>query len=72
MDTTIQVSKNLLQKLKQMKQYDKETYEEIIWDLLEDRMEFSEETKRNIEQSRKEIAEGKIISLEEVRKKHGL
>ena len=72
MDTTIQVSRNLLQKLKQMKQYDKETYEEIIWDLLEDRMEFSEETKKNIEQSRKEIAEGKTISLEEVRKKYGL
>jgi len=72
MDTTIQVSRNLLEKLKQMKQYNKESYEEIIWDLLEDRIEFSEETKKNIEQSKKEIAEGKTISLVEVRKKYGL
>jgi len=69
MDTTIQISRGLLEKLKLMKQYKKESYEEIIWDLLEDRMEFSEETKRNIEQSRKEIAEGKTVSLEEIKKK---
>lgn len=35
----------------------------------EDRMELSEETKKNIAKSRQEIEEGKTISLEKVRKK---
>lgn len=69
MDTTIQISKNLLEKLKLMKIHEKESYENIIWDLIEDRMEFSEQTKRNILQSEKEIKEGKTTSLEEIKKK---
>jgi hypothetical protein len=72
METTIQISKGLLDKLKLMKMHDKESYEDLIWDLIEDRMELSEQTKRNIAQSKKEIAEGKTISLEEVRKKLGI
>ena len=69
METTIQVSKNLLEKLARMKMHEKESYENIIWDLMEDRMEFSEQTKKDIEQSRKEIKEGKTVSLEKVKKK---
>lgn len=72
MNTTIQISSKLLEKLKNMKIYSKESYENVIWDLVEDRLEFSEETKRNIEQSRKEIKEGKTISLEEMKKKIGI
>jgi len=69
MDTTIQVSRELLEKLAIMKMHEKESYENVIWDLVEDRMEFSEATKRNIEQSEKEIKEGKTISLEKIKKK---
>ena len=72
MATTIQVSNNLLDALKNRKMYDKESYEALIWDLLEDTMELSEETKKHIEQSRKEIAEGKTVTLSEVKKKLGL
>ena len=72
MATTIQISDNLLKELKQRKIYDKESYEELIWDLLEDNMELSEETKKHIEQSRKEIEQGKTTSLSEVKKKLGL
>ena len=71
MDTTIQISKQLVEKLKLMKMHEKESYENIIWDLIEDRMEFSEQTKRNILQSEKEIKEGKTTSLEEIKKKLG-
>lgn len=67
--TTIQISNKLVNVLKERKMYDKESYEDIIWDLLEDTMEISEETKRHLEQSRKEIKEGKTISLSEVKKK---
>ena len=68
MATTIQVSPTLMQELKNRKMYDKESYEDIIWDLLEDSMELSEETKKHIKQSLKEYKEGKTVSLEEIEK----
>ena len=71
MATTIQVSKKLIDVLKSKKMHAKESYEEIIWDLLEDNMELSEETKRNIRQSEKEIREGKTVPLAEVKRKLG-
>ena len=71
MDTSIQVSKELLEKLKLMKIHNKESYEEIIWDLIEDRLEFSDETKKNIEESRKQIMAGKYKTLEQVKKELG-
>ena len=70
MVTTIQVSEELLDELKIRKISDKESYEEIIWDLIEDRLEFSEQTKKNLLQSEKEIKEGKTVSIEEIKKKH--
>ena len=70
MDTTIQISKDLLNKLQLMKMHSKESYEDIIWDLLEDRMELSEETKRNIAEARKEIKQGKFATLESIKKKY--
>ena len=72
MVTTIQVSGKLMEELKNKKMYSKESYEEIIWDLLEDTMELSEETKRHIKQSEKEIKEGKTVTLAEVKKQLGL
>jgi len=72
METTIQISKNLLEKLQLMKMHTKESYEEIIWDLIEDRMEISDETRENIKLSERQIKEGKTISLQEIKKKLGL
>ncbi len=46
---------------------DSETYEEVIWDVLEDVMEISEETKKEIEEARREIREGKYYTLEQVK-----
>ena len=34
-----------------------------------DKMELSEKAKKHIEQSKKEIEEGKVITLEEIKKK---
>ena len=70
MDTTIQISRELLKTLKNKKMHEKESYEDIIWDLIEDCKELSEETKKNIEISLKEIKEGKTVSLEEIKKKY--
>lgn len=68
MATTIQVSEELVEALKQKKIYHKESYEEVIWDLLEDTMELSEETKKQVEKARKEFKEGKFYTLEEIKK----
>jgi hypothetical protein len=72
MPTTIQISEKLQKELANRKMYDKETYEEIIWDLMEDAMELDEETKKEISQARQEIKEGKYHTLNEVKKELGL
>ncbi len=71
MATTIQVSNELAQELRSMKMFEKETYEELIWDLIEDRKVLSEETLKEIELARKQIAEGKSYTHEQVKKELG-
>ena len=66
--TTIQISKELLEQLKLRKMAEKESYEGIIWDLLEDTMELSDETKKAIAEGRKQIQEGKSISFEDLKR----
>ena len=68
MDTTIQISKELLEKLKNMKISEKESYEELIWDLIEDRMELSEETKRGIARAEEDIKKGRVHKWEDVKR----
>jgi predicted CopG family antitoxin len=64
--TTIQISKELLEDLKSRKMYDKESYEDIIRDLLEDTMELSAQTLANIKKSEEDIKAGRVKSLAEV------
>ncbi len=68
METSIQISKTLLHKLKQMKLHEKESYENLIWDLIEDRMELSEETKKKIARAEEDIKHGRVHKLEDVKK----
>ena len=72
MATTISVSQELLSTLKERKMYDKESYEEVIWDALEDSMELSEETKKRIKLAEEDMKAGRIFSLEDVKKELGL
>lgn len=72
MVTTIQISEELQSKLTNRKIFDRETYEEIIWDLLEDTMELSEETKKEIAEAREDIKKGRVYTLNQVRKEAGL
>ena len=69
MATTIQISGKLQEQLNKKKIFDRETYEEVIWDLMEDSMELSQETKKEIAEARAEIKKGKYVTLEEARKK---
>ena len=72
MATTISVSQELVSKLKERKMYDKESYEEVIWDALEDSMELSKETKKRIKLAEEDIKAGRIYSLENVKNELGI
>lgn len=72
MVTTIQVSDSLKRELTNRKLNDNETYEEIIWDMLEDEKELSEETKKNILESEKDIKEGRVKTLKQIKLELGL
>ena len=70
--TTIQISSDLQQELNKMKLFNRETYEEVIWNIIEDTKELSEQTKNDIAISRKEISEGKFVTLSDLKKKYDL
>lgn len=72
MATTIQISRELKEALDKQKFSEKETYEEVLWDMLEDRAELSEQTLRSIDKAEEEVAEGRTISLSALKKKYGL
>ena len=68
MDTTIQISDALKKELLKRKFFNTETYEKVIWDLIEDSQELSEQTKKEIAQSRAEYKAGKTHTLEKIKK----
>jgi serine/threonine protein kinase HipA of HipAB toxin-antitoxin module len=72
MATTIQISNELKDLLQKRKLNKRDTFEDVIFDLLEDTMELSEQTKKNIEEAKKNIREGKVHKWEDVKKELGL
>jgi hypothetical protein len=46
----------------------RESYEEVIESLLEDTMEISEETKKELERARREVKSGKVKPLSKIKK----
>ena len=72
MATTIQIQEETKERLDNLKDYERETYEEIIQKLLnivaEEKMGLSEQTKKDIEEARKEIAQGKLFTLEQLKR----
>ncbi len=71
MVTTIQISEPLQGELAKRKLFNNETYEEVIWDLIEDSSEINEQTKKELAQARAEIKKGKFKTLEQVKKELG-
>jgi len=72
MPTTIQISGKVKQTLERMKMFERETYNEIIERMIEDDLEINERTKKEIEEARKQVKAGKVVSHEEVKRKYGL
>ena len=72
MDTSIQISKRLQKELFKRKFFDKETYEEVIWDMIEDNEELNAQTKKELAIARAEVKAGKVHTLAKVKKELGL
>ncbi|MBT3395356.1 hypothetical protein HN992_03420 [Candidatus Woesearchaeota archaeon] len=69
--TTIQISQDLQKELNKMKLYNKETYEEVIWNIIEDTQELTEQTKKEIELARKEFKQGKFVTHAKLKQELG-
>ena len=69
MSTTIQISNNVKESLDRMKIFERETYNEVIENMIEDNLELNTQTKKELELARKNE---KSISHEEVKKRIGL
>jgi len=77
--TSIQIEKSTLNKLKDFKEYKRETYDELIDKLMKiiialskKEPELKEEIIQEIEEARKEIREGKGISTKQLIKELGI
>jgi predicted CopG family antitoxin len=68
--TSIRISSDLLNTLKKFKE-EGDSYEDVIWDFIEPHLELSEQTKKDIELSRKEYKNGNFITHEELKKEFG-
>jgi len=69
--TTIQIDEGLKKELNEIKLFSRETYNDVIERLLEDMKDLNKQTKKEIEKARKEIAEGKFKTHEQVKKELG-
>lgn len=72
MQTSIQISGDLQKELAKRKLFDSETYEEVLWDLVEDSQELSAEVWKEIEEARAEIKAGKFHTHAAVKRELGL
>lgn len=75
METTIQIKRDLKDRLNSLKLYPNESYDSVIRRLSElaiDDEPISKETIERIEASLKDIKEGKVYTMEEVKKRIGI
>lgn len=70
--STIRVSDALKEALAQRKISARETYEEVIWELLEDHAELTEQTTRDLERAEEDVAAGRVCSLSALKDKYHL
>jgi len=72
--TTIQINMETLQRLKMLKRYARESYDEILNNLLDEATEetLDEDEINEIQQGLNDIKEGKTATIEEVAKELGV
>ena len=70
MPTTIQVELDTKERLEELKETERQTYDEIIRKLIEeaeeDRLEFSEKTKSAIAKAREDAKKGRVYTTKEL------
>ena len=66
MPTTIQVSNALKAELTALKLYERETYDEVLWNLIEDSRELSREALALLAEAEADVAAGRLVSLDEL------
>jgi predicted transcriptional regulator len=71
-NTTIQLSSETKAKLDKMRVSKRDTYNDIIENLIEDSMELSEEAKKDIEEALEDYKQGRVYSMADVKKDLGL
>jgi hypothetical protein len=69
MATTIQISEQVKEALEKMRLFERETYNEIIENMIEDNIEINEQTKKELEERKKSTD---FISQEEIEKEFGI
>lgn len=76
MATTIQIQDNTKERLDNLKEHARETYDELIGDLIalkeEERMELSAKTKAAIERGRDDINKGRVYTTAQLIKELGI
>ncbi len=72
--TTVQISPQTLERLKILKRYERESYEEVLKNLLDEYEEetLSEEEIKEIQESLEEIRRGEVFPIEQVAKELGV
>ncbi|MFH1332392.1 MAG: hypothetical protein ABIH63_03870 [archaeon] len=72
--TTVQLSKDTLERLKLFKKHDRESYEEVINSLMDevDEESLSDEEIRDIQEALEEVKQGKTKTIEAVAKELGI
>ncbi len=73
--TTIQIHGSVKDRLDALKDFERETYEDVIVKMLdvvaEENMELSAQTKREIEEARKRFRKGEFVTEAEMKKRLG-
>ena len=72
--TTVQLTKPTLERLKQFKRHERESYEEIVNKLMDEAEEdtLSAEDIEDLQEALEEVKQGKTISAEALAKKYGI
>ena len=69
--SSIQVSKELVDELRIRKLFGKESYEDVIWSMIEDTEDLNEDTKKEIIAARSELQKGECVTLGEAKNRLG-
>ena len=66
MYTTVKISLKTKKMLENLKMNKKESFEDVILDLIEDHLELNPEFKKSLEEAEKEVREGKTVPMSRV------